>query len=106
MDMNRKATLTWQGKAVKTEVVTLETLFKMFPELETFVDHFDPLNFHITYRNADMLTINFHRGKRTDIDAIRAAFISGANWEYVHNRVGVKWDSEETTKQAAKRYPE
>jgi len=57
----KKSTLVWQDKTVKVETIENRKLFKMFPELEKFVENFEPVNLHITFQGNRLLTINFHK---------------------------------------------
>jgi len=54
-----KITIFWKDEKPSLEETSKEDFLKMFPELEKFVEHFDPLSIHVVLKNNKSITINF-----------------------------------------------
>jgi len=59
--MDQQITLVWHDKTVRAETVDKSEFLKMFPELEIFMKHFEPVNLHITFQDNRLLTVCFHK---------------------------------------------
>jgi len=53
-----KVIIFWKDKKPSLEETSKEEFLKMFPELEKFIEHFDPLNIHIVFKNNTSITIH------------------------------------------------